>query len=231
MPKTNIGFPDLRKMSDLAYRKNRAELYRFAAQKGIKFLKTYVVQGNDRVVIYYHKGAVGISIAGSDDAGDWRENVLIRTLKRVFRAYKGFAYPAEEIVDLLHNFCSEHNINISKTPIEGSHHSRGGAIGNILHCLLKEMYPKTITFTYGQPPSGGRRYRKATRHLSENLYEFQIDGDPTPKCNPFGKHNGEVIELPKQISGFWNRVKRMGKGDLNHRRYSVLDTMEPYKNW
>jgi hypothetical protein len=179
--------------------------------------------------MFQYKKTLILSVAGSDDRQDWKENIMIMTIKRLWYAYKGFALPAENIVKGIKNYCIAWDININKISIEQSCHSRGGAIGAIIHKALSDEGIKINTFAWGSAYPGGCRF--FNRAQTNTLCRFEIKGDPVPHSNPFGKHIGVKIELPRQIHGFFNRIKGFFKGDINHRSYDCIKNIEPYCNW
>jgi len=229
MNNTILGLVNLEKLSRLSYYKRYAEFWSWI--KKFHPVGVYVrsIQGNDRLIIFQYKGSVIMSIAGSDDKADWKENFIIKTIKRLWYSYKGFADPAEAIAKELEMYCDMWSLDIKKIHIEQSSHSRGGGISKIVQKIFEDKGIDSKTFTWGAPPSGGRRFCK--RAKTDNTIEFQIKGDPVPRSNPFGKANGKVIKLPKQIKGFFYRIKQLFKGNMNHRSYNCIKDIYPYYRW
>jgi len=212
-------------LSRAIYRQRTKLLYRLIRKLNINKPYIFSVLGNDRAIIGERNNRIIIAIAGSDDLGDWRENFQIKTIKEIYRAYKGFALPALNIFNKLQRVIKINNWKDKKVFITG--HSRGGAIGIILHRLIEDSGMSVVTYTFGAPPSGGVRFKRNTKGIKD-VYEFKINGDPVPKINPFGKHIGIEIKLPRQIKGFFHRLRFIFKGNMNHTSYSCIRNYQPF---
>ena len=107
-------------------------------------------------------------------------------------------------------------------------HSRGCAIAQNLFRQLWECYNRTELhgWGFGGPGGGGRRFVRDV--TTDRFTKFEIKGDIVPCINPFAKNIGVVEKLPKQVKGFWHRLKLLFKGDMNHRSYDCIEKIYPW---
>ncbi len=224
---------ELEELSRLIYKKREAKLYEWLRRHNIKTYNISSIQDNDRAIIFFFDETIYIAIAGTDDKVDWRENMQVCTDKRLMYGYAGYAQPAEGVLNMLRKFCRENGTPFNRVMRKIIGHSRGGAIAANLYAQIKKEYgvKNLEAITFGAPPPGGGRFKKRCGNCG-TLVAFQIKGDPVWRCiiNPFGRHIGRQVKLPKQIKGFRTRLKELFKGNMNHRCYHCVNEIEPWKN-
>jgi len=226
---------ELEELSQLIYRKRHRELLLFLEKHNIKEFKILpYVEDNDRAILFYKERKIYIATAGSDDKKDWLENLKVfKTIKRLFYGFQGYAIPAEYITQEAHLFMLGYIVNREVDNVILAAHSRGDSINiNVFVQLrekLKNMPVKLFGWGFGGPGGGSWRFRKAAGDC--NYIHFEIKGDPVHRLNFLAKTVGEVVKLPRQIHGFWNRIKLLiNKGDMNHRSYDCIGNIEPWKS-
>lgn len=220
---------ELEKLSQLIYKRNHFKLVIWLKQKGIKKYELYKIEGNDRTIIFEYEKTLYIATAGSDDRADWLENIQIRTVKRLFRMFRGVAYPAEDITEALDHFCDKHFIDISSTDKRVIGHSRGDNLSEGVVAILNDEFGEKHTkgYGFGGTGAGSRRFFKKCK--CNNYIRFQIEGDFGKWINPIDKCIGRVIKLPRQRKGFkW--FFGLFKGKMNHRSYDCVADFE-YGEW
>jgi hypothetical protein len=221
---------ELEKLSQLVYKKRARNLTEWIIDNKINAVKICNI-GNDRVVFIHENNTVYIGIAGSDDKQDWKENFQLKTLKKLFYGYRGLAIPAADVIREFKQFRIDSGLNRDEITIIPFGHSRGGGIASNVYVQLKNKYEYPIELLYGwgfgNQDGGGVRFRKRAGHC--NFINFDIKGDPVPNINIFGRKIGETVVLKKQISGFFNRIKMMFRGEMNHKSYDCINSIYPWK--
>ena len=227
---------DLERLSQLIYKKNESELYLFMVQQDITIYRIFEVAGNDRAVIFYKDHKLYITTAGSDDKQDWKENFMVRKMKDLFYGFKGYAIPAKEIAINVRRFIHQKKLGELIEYIILIGHSRGDGVDENVFVQLKEYYSdatfKLRGWGFGGPGGGGRKFRRLAGDCDCDQYRyihFEIKGDPVHWVNFMAKPIGRVVKLPRQIHGFFNRIKLLFKGKINHRSYSCVENIEPWK--
>ena len=229
-----LKLKDMQELSEYIYKKNRDDLYSYLSINEIETYTIYDILINDRCIILLSGDTLYISISGSDDLQDWKENMFVRylkTIKRYHYAKAGACLPAAEILRCVKQFCEENCVDYKTVKIRELSHSRGADIGESLCDQIETGRGKDNLMTYGNGSTGAGFWRFGKLAKTKNRINFLIKGDFAKWINPFNRHSGKVIKLPKQIKGFWNRFGNLFKGKMNHREYRVLRTMQPYCDW
>jgi len=219
----------IQKLSRLVYKKRESDLINFITDT-IPEHSEIINIGNDRIFIMFIKDTVYVGIAGSDDKQDWRENFQIKTVKDLFYGYKGYALPAQDVVAEVLKFCIKYEISIHECFIILYAHSRGAGIAENVYCQLKNKFhineEAMYGWGFGDPGGGSRRFKRASGYC--NFVNFEIKGDPVAKINFLSRKIGETVKLKKQIKGFFNRIKNLFKGNMNHRSYDCINEIYPF---
>lgn len=147
----------------------------------------YFTYGNDRGYMAFSEYKSGVkvtvSVAGSDDKQDWKENIDAR-LDGIGR-HKGFREPAKIIWEdiIVPHVNAWRNVK----SIEFFGHSRGGAICLGMMELAADVpknYPwgnNIMGITYGAPMYGDERWSIRVGSVSKGFLRVENEYDPVPK--------------------------------------------------
>ena len=221
---------DCEKISQLVYKRNSEELEKFLTE--IKAVWSLAVDlENNRYCMFRHENTTYMAVAGSDDLPDWVENFIVIPAVNLYHGFTGYAYPARDIIQ------SSGITRILRTPVAGikcAHivligHSRGGAIvQNIFRQIRLEHRYTMNAWTFGNPGGGSKKFAEGTKNWP--IVNFDIKGDVVTKLNFLKCDIGRTVDLPRQITGFFNRLKNAFKGKLNHRSYACISKYKPWCN-
>ena len=225
-----ITLLDIEELSQLVYKKRELKLLKWFYDRGVENFIILPILGNDRAVFFEYDNIVYVGIAGSDDKQDWRENgQVFRWIKRLFYGFKGYALPAENIKSLFESWIYHMHMKPCWFTLFG--HSRGESIEQNLYVQMDEDPRYKDNFNgwgFGGPGGGPRKFAKGRKN-ARNV-KFEIKGDPVHVINFLARDIGEVVKLPKQIKGFFNRIKHLFKGEMNHRSYDCIKKYSPWNN-
>jgi len=150
----------------------------------------YFTYGNDRGYIAFseYKGGikVTVSVAGTDDIQDWKENA--RTQFDGMGRHKGFRKPAKIIWEdiIVPHIAPWRNIKA----LDFRAHSRGGAICLGMMELAADIpkdYPWGSNITgivYGAPMYGDERWKVRVSAISRGFLRVENEFDPVPTVPP-----------------------------------------------
>jgi len=212
---------DVEKLTQLIYKRNDRELLKWLLDNDVSEFEILKPDKNDRSIVFLHEDILYNITAGSDDLPDWIENFIVIPCRELYHGFKGYAEPAKIIADYIKN-----------CPLECEHiviagHSRGGAIAQNVFRQIRHLYYKNINgWSFGNPGGGSKKFARGTEHFQ--FINFDIKGDVVTKLNFLKCDLGKTINLPRQIKGFGNRIRRILKGELNHRSYACIAEIEPW---
>jgi hypothetical protein len=217
-----LRLTDVEKLTRLVYRKREQEMYDFLRTiDGITHIRVREIDKNDRVLYFTHNYILYVIFAGSDDIPDWVENFEVIPEPELYYGFRGYAVPAEKAADIIE---SDTEAEYNGVVVAG--HSRGGAIAQNFFRQTKCLVPRIYGWSFGNPGGGGKRF---ALHMENcKFVNFDIKGDVATKLNPLKVDIGRTVDLPRQISGFFNRIRRMFKGELNHRSYECIGKISPW---
>jgi len=218
----NLRLTDVEKLTRLSYRKRSQEMYDYLRTlEGIEHAKVIEIDKHDRMLYFVQNYTLYVIIPGSDDLPDWIENFEVIPDSSLYYGFSGYAKPAEKMADVIE---TDREISYSRIVVAG--HSRGGAIAQNFFRQTKYLVPNIYGWSFGNPGGGGRKFAE---HMENCKFtNFDIKGDVVTKLNPLKVDIGRTVDLPRQISGFFNRIRRMFKGELNHRSYECIGKISPW---
>jgi len=168
----------------------------------------YFTYGNDRGYIAFSEHQFGvkatISVAGTDDKQDWKEN--FQAEMDYMGRHKGFYGPAKEIwEDIIVKHISAWR---GVKSIEMRAHSRGGAVCIGMAEFASDMskdYPWKSNVSgifYGAPMYGDERWKNRMGSIGKNFLRVEDEFDPVPHVPP--TKWGYVKECPVfEVKQMW----------------------------
>jgi hypothetical protein len=141
----------------------------------------YIQDNNDKGYLAVYPDRLIISIDGSDDLIDWKENADIA--KDTDSCHTGFSNPAR---DMFEKAYKPHILENPKRKISIRAHSRGGAIAIRMVPMIHQIqeYISIDCYVYGTPAVGGERFKKIfidTLPDYVSILRIEMEYDPVPK--------------------------------------------------
>lgn len=164
------------------------EVYRFRQTPRTYWFSRNNVKGFIQII---YPGIALISLAGSDDWMDWRNNFIVGKSK--LGLHQGWLKSYMQVKDVI--LQKLHELEVVEIWVTG--HSAGGAIASITALFLAKRYENISLITFSQPKFG---CKSAVGRLEGKLKTYIRVGhylDPVPYLPPLGgyRHGGTSVKL------------------------------------
>lgn len=180
--------------SDLSYQRDEyvrhMTLGRWSFQ-GCAHLNSGKTQG----FVAHTNSAILIAFRGTDGLNDWIANLNVLSVQKPYgRVHRGFVSAFDEIRGRLVEVIR--GVGIANKTIHVTGHSLGGAVATIAACELRDQFPITGVYTFGQPRLGdGTTIEFFKRHYAGKFNRFVFDDDMVTRIPPGYSHVGRLFHF------------------------------------